>query len=42
MVRLTVKHLVVGAFLAGCLNGSMALAQDAAPQPVRRLASSQR
>jgi hypothetical protein len=41
MVRSIVKHFVAGAFLAGCLNGSTALAQDAASQPVRRLASSQ-
>jgi hypothetical protein len=41
MVRLTVKNLVVGTFLAGCLNGSTVLAQDATAQPVRHLASSQ-
>jgi len=41
MVRLTVKHLLVWAFLAVFLNGSTALAQDAASQPVRHLSSSQ-
>lgn len=41
MVRLTLKQVVVGAFLAGLLNGSATLAQDAASQPVRHLTSSQ-
>jgi hypothetical protein len=41
MVRLTVKHLMVGACLAGSLNGSAALAQDTPSHPVRQLTSSQ-
>ncbi len=41
MVRLTVKHLMVGALLAGFLSGSTVPAQNAAPQAVRRLPSSQ-
>ena len=42
MVRLTVKHLMAGALLAGSLNGMTALAQDATSQPVRHLTSSQK
>jgi len=41
VVRLTVKHLMVGAILAGFLNGGTLPAQNAATQPVRRLRSSQ-
>jgi hypothetical protein len=41
MVRLSVKPLMVGAFLAGFLNGSTGLAQNVASQPVRRLTSTQ-
>jgi len=41
MVRLRVNLLMVGAFLAGFLNGSTGLAQDAASHPVRRLTSTQ-
>ena len=41
MVRLRVNLLMVGAFLAGFLNGSTGLAQNVASQPVRRLTSTQ-
>ena len=41
MVRLRVNLLMVGAFLAGFLNGSTGLAQNVASQPIRRLTSTQ-
>ena len=41
MVRLTVKHLMVGALLAGFFDGRALLAQNATSQIVRRLHSSQ-
>jgi len=41
MVRPRVNLLMVGAFLAGFLNGSTGLAQNVASQPVRRLTSTQ-
>jgi hypothetical protein len=41
VVRLSVKHLMVGSLLAGFLNGSAVPAQNAATQVVRRLPSSQ-
>ena len=41
MVNLSVKPLMVGTFLAGFLNGSTGLAQNAASQPVQRLTSTQ-
>jgi hypothetical protein len=42
MVKLTLKHLMAGALLAGSLNAVMALAQDATSQPARHLISSQK
>ena len=41
MVKLTVKHLIVGTLLAGFLSGGKGLAQNAVSQPAQPVASTQ-